>query len=130
MWLRSGKMMFWSNALSAADLNMCSGNAMSLKKQEKGLPSPSCSPWLQLNSNKAAQQPLFPCSQAQGATAEAPLHWGPPHCSPPGQGHAPATLNNCYSTGRNPARRKPLWFLEMFAPEQQREQATQRQQLW
>lgn len=129
MWLRSGKMMFWSNALSAADLNMCSGNACPSRSRRKASPAPALAPAV-LNSNKAAQQPLFPCSQAQGATAEARLHWGPPHCSPPEPGTCSSYTKQLLQHRKNPARRKPPWFLEMFTPEQQREQATQRQQLW
>lgn len=64
--------MVCSNALGAAALNMCSGN-VSLKKQEKGLPSPSAQPLAPavLNSNKAAQQPLFPLQSGTGCNS-----WG------------------------------------------------------
>lgn len=105
MWLRSGKMMFWSNAVSGAGLNTCSGNACPSRSRERP-PQPQCSPHTApgsssaKHSSKAAQQPLFPCSQAQGATAEAQLHWEPPLCSPPEPGTCLSTLNNCYSTGK------------------------------
>lgn len=99
MWLRSGKMMFWSNALSAADLNMCSGNACPSRSRRKASPAPALAPAV-LNSNKAAQQPLFPCSQAQEQQLRHDCTGGHPTAHPQSQGHAPATLNNCYSTGK------------------------------
>lgn len=80
---------------------------MSLKKQEKGpslSPQPSCqptpSPWHAKHSKKAAQQPLFPL---QPGTE---LHWDPAQS----QGHASATLNNCYSMGKIQPRENVCGF--------------------